>query len=136
MNISNSESEGIKIICREDCGNSPRKKLLQEFNIAFVKNDTDFIINHIADDINWNMIGDKMIHGNKQFNDMMKQMEDRKINEIHIKNIITHGKTAAVNGSLDVEGMGNYDFCDIYNFSSAGKNSKIKEITSYIIKES
>lgn len=27
-----------------------------------------------------------------------------------------------------------YAFCDVYNFTSASKNSKIKELTSYVIK--
>lgn len=35
-----------------------------------------------------------------------------------------------------LEDKNSYAFCNIYNFTSAGKNSKIKEITSYIIEVS
>ncbi|ASK63945.1 DNA-binding protein [Virgibacillus phasianinus] len=129
-----SQYRDLKIICEEDCGNSPKKKLLQEFSIAFAVCDTDFVINQIANDVYWHLIGDRVIQGKEPFVKMMVDRKDKKINEIHIQNIITHGRTGAVNGTLNVGGMKRYDFCDIYNFSSAGKNSKIKEITSYVIK--
>ncbi|WP_332699450.1 nuclear transport factor 2 family protein [Halalkalibacter lacteus] len=136
MDNTYSEYGDIKIICVEDCGNSPKKKLLKELNIAFAENDIGFIMENITEDVYWNLIGEKLIQGKDNFVETLKQMKNRKVTEIHIRNIITHGSTGAVNGTYILEDKNSYAFCDIYNFTSAGKNSKIKEITSYIIEAS
>lgn len=128
------ELEDIRITCKEDCGNAPKKKLLLEFNIALVKKDNEFIKDYISDDIYWNMIGVHNIKGRQGFLETSKQWMDTKPNELHIKNIITHGKTAAVTGNLKINGLITYEFSHIYEFSSVGKNAKINEITSYVIK--
>jgi hypothetical protein len=128
-----SEYGDLKIICAEDCGNSPKKNLLKELNIAFAKNDLGFINENITDDIYWYIIGDKIVQGKDNFAETLKQMMNSKVTEIHIRNIITHGSTGAVNGILLLEDNKSHAFCNVYKFTSAGKNSKIKEITSYVI---
>lgn len=133
MKNIDSEYKNLKIVCAEDCKNSPKKNLLKEFNIAFVKNDINFLIKNITEDVSWNIIGDKLIQGKENFAKAIGQMENSKVKEVHINNIITHGSTGAVNGLLILEDKHSYSFCDIYNFKSASKNSKIKEITTYII---
>ena len=47
--------------------------------------------------------------------------------------IITHGKLGAANGIIRSEDGDEYVFCDIYGFSSNSQETKIKEMTSYII---
>ena len=128
------ELEDIRITCKEDCGNAPKKKLLLEFNIALVKKDNEFIKVHISDNIYWNIIGVRTIKGRQDFLEASKQWRETKPNELHIKNILTHGKTAAVTGILKINKTITYEFSNIYDFSSVGKNAKINEITSYIIK--
>jgi hypothetical protein len=135
MDNTNSEYGDI-IISADDCGNSPKKILLKEFIIAFAKNDIDFITEIITDNVYWNIIGDKIIQGKDNFVVTLKQMKNCTITQIHIKNIITHGSTGAVNGTLLFEDKKSYAFCDVYNFTSADKDSKIKEITSYVIETS
>jgi hypothetical protein len=44
--------------------------------------------------------------------------------------------TNSVNGILIFENKKSYAFCDVYIFSGAAKNAKIKEITSYVIEVS
>ncbi|MBD1383324.1 nuclear transport factor 2-like protein [Metabacillus arenae] len=134
MDIVNSEYSDLKVICADDCGNAPKKVLLKELTIAFTKNDIDFITKVISDNVCWDMIGDKMIQGKDNLVEMLKQKKIRTVTEIHISNIITHGSTGAVNGTLIFENKKSYAFCDVYNFTSAGKHAKIKEIASYVIK--
>jgi len=50
-----------------------------------------------------------------------------------ISNIITHGKIAAVDGELELDNGFQLSFCDIYRFTGAGTNAKIKEITAYVV---
>jgi hypothetical protein len=63
-------------------------------------------------------------------------MKDSLALELNISNIMTHGSTGAANGILIFENNKSYAFCDVYIFSSAAKNAKIKEITSYVIEVS
>jgi hypothetical protein len=131
-----SEYGDLKIICAEDCGNAPKKELLKEFNIAFAKNDISFIIENITDHVSWNIAGEPLIQGKDNFAETLKQMKKSKAIELHISNIITHGTTGAANGILIYENKKNYAFCHVYIFSSAAKNAKLKEITSYVIEVS
>ncbi|SFE04206.1 SnoaL-like domain-containing protein [Lentibacillus persicus] len=120
----------IKIVCPEDCGNSPKKEILKQVTIAFAANDTDIIDRMFADNAVWEIVGDKTIDGK---NDMIASMKNNNTAELHIANIITHGKTGAVNGTVINKDGKRIAFCEIYNFSSAGKKAKIKETRSYFI---
>ena len=122
-----------KVICSEDCGNAPKKALLKEVHIAFAEHDTAFILENVTDDIRWHIIGDKLIQGKSEVAAALETMKDEKVEELTINNIITHGKTAAVNGSTTLASGRTVAFCDVYGFDGHGKNAKIKEITSYVI---
>lgn len=126
----------LKIICPEDCGNAPKKYFLKEVNVAIAKNDLSFIMDNITDDFNWNIIGRKLIQGKESFVETLKQMQNNKVIELHISNIITHGYDGSVNGTFILENKKSYAFCNVYKFISPRNNSKIKECTSYIIESS
>ena len=132
-----THSEKIKVECAENCGNSPKKELLKELSIAFAANDIDFCMNWMTDDVVWDIIGNKRIQGKVAFENELDQMKkDREVQQIRIENIITHGNTGSVNGTLILDDKQSVAFCDVYNFRGFGKNSKIKFITSYVIKTS
>jgi hypothetical protein len=133
MDHPKSEYVYVKIICPDDCGNAPKKAFLKEFNIAFAHNDIDFINENITDDFQWNIIGNHHIQGKEKVVETLKQNQNSKVTELHINNIITHGYAGSVNGTLIVENKKKYAFCNIYNFASSRNNSKIKEMTSYLI---
>ncbi|SEN51221.1 nuclear transport factor 2 family protein [Lihuaxuella thermophila] len=136
MGSINPEYTDLQITCAEDCGNAPKKKVLKEFNIAFVQRDIGFITEHIADNLLWNLAGSKQIQGKDRFVDALQQMMVHRATELSISNIITHGNTGSVNGVFKMENKREFAFCHVYRFSSAGKNAKVKEITSYIIEVS
>ncbi len=121
-----------KIIIGEDCGNSPKKTFLKQFNISFAENDIAFIINNVSEDISWNIIGDKHIQGKKDFEEALEQMKNYIIKELTVSSIITHGRKGAVNGLMKMEDGKNYSFCDIYEFSGA-KGTCVKSMISYVI---
>lgn len=129
----NIDSGKLKVECAENCRNSPKKQLLKELTIAFAKNDTGFCIDCMNDNVVWDIIGDKQIRGIRDFEEILKDMKNREVHELRIYNIITHGNTGSVNGTLILKNDQQVDFCDVYNFSGFGKNSKIKFITSYVI---
>lgn len=127
-------SKEVIILAKEDCGNAPKKKILLDFNVAFAKNDIDYLSGIVSDDITWDMVGDKVIHGKAQFLESLEQMADVVVTELHIKDIITHGNVGSAHGTLTFDDGAIYAFCDVYKFGSFSKNAKIKEITSYVIR--
>jgi hypothetical protein len=122
-----------RIIVEEDCGNAPKRVLLRDFNIAFAERDADSFLRHLTDTIRWTTMGEQVIEGREQVARALEQMKQRATVELVIDTIITHGPTGAVNGTVTLEDGSRYAFCDVYRFSS-GKETKIKEITSYVIK--
>lgn len=125
--------ENITFICPIDCGNAPKKIVLRDLILAFAEKDLNYISEFTADHIHWSIVGDRSFQGKKAVLQQVKQTETEKIVEIEILNLITHGKTTAVNGVLKAKDNTVYAFCNVCIFVSAGKNI-IKEITSYVIK--
>ncbi|SMF86890.1 hypothetical protein SAMN05661091_3546 [Paenibacillus uliginis N3/975] len=136
MDITKPEYGDLTITCVEDCGNAPKKLFLKEFIIALATNNIGFIIENIADHVIWNVVGDQVIQGKAHLTETLRHMNNRKIKELHMKKLITHGRDGAVSGTFITDMNKRYAFCQVYTFSSAAKNAKIKEVTSYIIEYS
>tara|TARA_R110002124_G_scaffold274893_3_gene444974 strand:- start:1698 stop:2078 length:381 start_codon:yes stop_codon:yes gene_type:complete len=120
-----------KITVIPDCGNAPKKRFLKDFNVAFATGDAGFIIEHVSEDIRWEVYGDKSIQGKGQFSKEINLMASSVADEIAIHSIITHGKEASLQGEMKM-GEKTYAFCDVYRFTSAG-SFMIKEMFSYVI---
>lgn len=123
----------MKITCKENCGNAPRKLLLKNLNIAFAEGDVSVIKANVTNDIVWDIIGDKKIEGGEQFSAELEALKGYTADEIIIDNIITHGRSASANGFMYMKDGKTYAFCDVYEFSSTSKNAQIRKITSYCI---
>ncbi|MCX7749296.1 MAG: hypothetical protein N2645_20750 [Clostridia bacterium] len=78
-----------EVIVGADCGNSPKKLFLKQFNIAFAEGNAAFIIESVSDDITWNIIGDKLIKGKNDFAQALDNMKKDKIDKLVINSIIT-----------------------------------------------
>lgn len=112
------------------------QEFLHRFNEAFSRSDTEYIIAQVTDDIVWNMVGESIIRGKEEFTKSIQTMKSEDTHEFKINHMITHGKTAAVDGIMKVTDKSGkvkiYAFCDIYLLSSH-KDGKIKEMTSYVV---
>lgn len=128
-----SEDKKIQITAPKDCGKSPKKLLLKEFTMAFVSGQMDFLMARLEDLIVWNVAGDEEIHGKVNFAEKVNEIIKDIPAELSIKNIITYGSTAAADAIIIFSAKRSYALCNVFNFNSAGKNAKIKEMTSYII---
>lgn len=109
-----------------------KEKFLQKINEAFARSDIDFIIDNVTEDIEWTAVGDFTVKGREQFVDALGKMASDVPFKLEIKNIITHGDSAAVNGEMKSPDGKRYAFCDVYKFSGF-KNPKIKKMTTYVI---
>ena len=109
-----------------------KEAFLQKLNEAFAKGDIEALLDHLTADIRWTIIGEKSIHGKEAFKKAMKEMEDEGPMKLSVKNIITHGDMAAVDGTMTSPKGKSYGFCDVYKISGY-KNPKVKEMTSYVL---
>ena len=121
-----------KITSSPNCGNSPKMTFIKEFNIAFAKADVEFLLESVTEDIVWDIIGDKKIVGKKDFADELNKMKSKKVSELILHQILSHGKEGAANGIMELQNSKKYAFSDFYQFTGA-KGAKIKSITSYAI---
>ena len=122
----------VKITLAKDCGNAPKKLILRDFNIALLTKDNTFILENIADDVRWIIVGDEIVEGKDDFINKKEVFYKDNITELIIEDIITHGYVASAHGKV-IGPNQTFDFCHVYKFTSASKNAKIKKITSYII---
>lgn len=107
-------------------------QFLSQLNEAFAKSDIDFIIEKTTDDIEWTVVGDFSLKGKEAFTKAMNKMASDEPYSIEIKNIITHGDSAAVDGEMRSPDGKRYAFCDVYKFRGF-KNPKVKKMTSYVL---
>jgi hypothetical protein len=121
-----------KVIIGEDCGNSPKNIFVQELTIAFAKGDSKFILSKVTDDVRWNIVGDRVIEGKEDLAEALEKSKKKKVAQLNIRHIATHGKAGAVDGTLKFKPGKNRAFCDVYEFSNTKGNS-VKEIISYVI---
>lgn len=133
MDQMNADYEDFRVICPDDCGNAPKKRVLKEFIIACAKKDIGVLTEYSAENIEWTFVNDTVVQGREKIIQEIETKLTKKIIEVEILNIITHGHTAAANGKIELEDHSIYSFCHVYRFVSPGKN-KIKEITSYVLK--
>ena len=121
-----------KITSSPNCGDSPKMAFIKEFNIAFAKADVEFLLESVTEDVVWDIIGDKKIVGKKDFADELNRMKSKKVSELILHQILSHGKEGAANGVMKLQNSKKYAFSDFYQFKGA-KGTKIKSITSYAI---
>lgn len=127
----------VRIICKEDCGNSPKKILLRKLTSAFVKGTAQrLLLPRLADDVTWDMVGTELIQGKDAVARMLATtaaQSGNKASKLEIENIITHGNAGSVNGHVTMADGKQYAFCDVYLWSGASARSAIRKITSFSI---
>lgn len=108
------------------------KELLQLIKQEFSKDNTEFVLAHLSDDVKWNIVGMPIIVGKNEFIKTMKMFELWRSNEeenfssIKIKNVIAEGEYVVV------ESSGKFDttaYCDICRIS----DGIVQEITTYVV---
>lgn len=113
-----------------DCGNAPRKLLLQDFYKAVYRGETQYLTDFLHDQFVWEFPGGTIQTDKRAALEYLSQYYASRMRQLTITKMITHGAEAAVSGTVLTESGLEYHFCDIFTFSSAG-SSKIKHISSF-----
>jgi ketosteroid isomerase-like protein len=114
-----------------------REEFIREFNEAFSRNDLNFILDHMSDDIVWKFIGEKDLKGKKEVQEFMAPMGNIETLEMELQQIISHNESAAANGWMRIKEpsgeIKKFGFADFYEFSGK-EDAKIAKMTSYVVK--
>lgn len=129
----NERSSDLEVICADDCGNSPKKKLLRDLSIACAKHDLAYCLQWMVEDVEWEIVGKEQVIGKNNVEKAWHQMLTHQVQTLHIRNIITHGNTASLDGTWSFGEQHRVAFCHVYQFQGFGPKAKIKSMTSYII---
>lgn len=112
-----------------------RNELIKKFNEAFATCNTNFLVNSVTEDIRWEIVGEKMITGKKDFTKSLDRMSHGGPTEIKVKEIINVDDKSVVEGVVEffVEPgkKKKYAFCDVYIFSETD-DKKFKELRTYV----
>jgi hypothetical protein len=122
-----------RIICAEDCGNSPRKLLLKKLLTALAKGENAFVLKNLSEDILWDRVGAAPLRGKESVATMLEELKRQPRSELVIENIVTHGPTGAANGTLKLANGRTYAFSHVYRFRGAA-DAHIRVLTEYLIK--
>ncbi|MFP4115155.1 MAG: nuclear transport factor 2 family protein [Spirochaetota bacterium] len=85
-----------------------------------------------AEDIEWWIVGRKRIQGKDAYEQELRTMSDSNVRQLTVHSIVTHGREAAANGTIETNDGTRFEFCDVYAFVGT-KGNRLKKITSYMI---
>ena len=102
------------------------KHLIKRIMDAISRENGNFYLDHLAENMKWNIVGMPVIEGKKEVLESIKELHLENFNLSKIKNIVAEGEFVVVESIGKT--TGNY-FCDIYQI----KYDKIQELTSYIV---
>lgn len=110
------------------------EQFLREFNEAWIREDTETILNGVTDDICFRMVNEAGIKGREAFARMLDEMTGSGNDcSLDIDRVIVDGDTAALNGDIRVTGKDGkpktYGFCDIYGL----RQGRISSIDVYFV---
>lgn len=101
---------------------------------AFDKNDVGQILSHMADDVEWHIVGNTKIAGKQGVEEFFKAFPDAQMITSTKDHIVIQGNTAVVNGEVQCgdpsSGVENdMYYCDIYDL----EDGKVKKLTTYCV---
>ena len=115
-----------------NCDNAPKKRVIRDFNIAFARGEVAAILDFLAEEVEWDIVGNKVLQGRPAVAAELHNMSAIEIQNLSLDMILTHGKFGAAVGSLTTVHGEVFRFSDTYEFVSAGKHT-IQRFISFAI---
>ncbi len=109
-----------------------QKQVIDLVNDAFIKNDMPLFLSYCTDDVVWNIIGDKTIHGRDAILGAMTGKAEEGPDSV-VEFTVTEGNRTAGTGRFSMANKDGekktYRYCDIYTF----RDDKIASMDSYVV---
>lgn len=126
-------SASFQLIVPKGCDNSPRKQIVLDFIIAVLEGQTANIQSYIDNSIHWYQLNQtKALYGQDELIEWLKNKQ-KLVSSLEVYQVITHGKSASINGVITLTKGDRIEFCYVLTFSSAAKSAKIVDVKSYEI---
>lgn len=126
---------GLKVTCAEDCGNSPKKALLRDLHVDLWGNEGRILLAALHGRVTWRRADGERVAGKDAVYGRMRMERCPDLRgmpeELAIHDIITHGRTAALNATITMGDGSRLEYCDVYRFAGVARTAPITEITSY-----
>lgn len=116
-----------------NCGNSPRMAIVQDLTIAVARGDSAAVLDVLADDVVWEMVGGERFEGREAVAGMVARMGERRVAELEIGDVLSHGKAGTASGVRTLADGSREAFCDVHTFTTAAKTGKVRRVMSYVI---
>ena len=111
------------------------KKIVEKVNDSFASGSIDGFLEYCADDVVWNMAGERAVKGHDAVREFMKQGEGMETPpQFTVDRMIAEGDSVACWGEMKMKEKGvevPYSYCDVYTFSG----DKITELRSFVVKQ-
>ena len=115
---------------------SKAEERIQRFNQAFLTGDADFIIDNVAEDVYWELVGETTLYSKQEVTKLFEPMRGVKAEEHQTETMITQGNQAIVQGTtLMPDGSGGkkrFAFCDIYTFKNE-TSDQVQSLKAFLI---
>ena len=123
----------LQITPSQDCGNSPKNKLIHDLEIACAVQDRLTIAGSLTQDVIYHIAGGQTLQGLEPLlRRLQGDAETAPLSELVIGHVISHGKAGAVNGVRRYADGKVVEFCSVYEFSST-KGTAVSAITHYAV---
>jgi ketosteroid isomerase-like protein len=109
------------------------KELIQRINKAFSEGNTEVLLENLADDACWNVIGITSIVGKKNIAKEMQKHDFETTPVVTVKNIIAEGDAVMVESTGRATRKTGIPYMALYRDVYRLKDGKIKEFTTYVI---
>ena len=107
-------------------------QLLKKISEEFAKGNLDFSEVYLADDIEWNILGESPVIGKNQVLEVSKMLQLESFPVITIKNIVAEGDYVVIESTGEAKTKSgkpyNQTYCDVFKF----KGETLYKITTYL----
>ena len=106
-----------------------RQILLKDLTVLFCSYNLEALSAHLAEDIQWHLVGDAPIQGKASFLEALASMQGNPATALEILGIIESGQHGAIHGTMTMSDGQKFGFADCYEFS----DGKVQLLTSYVV---
>ncbi|GAA2112684.1 nuclear transport factor 2 family protein [Streptomyces synnematoformans] len=121
----------VTIRSAADCGNAPRKEVLRDLVVALAEGDGATVAALVGEDVAWSLVGEAVLRGREAVRAWVADLPEAK--EVAFGSLLTHGREAGVDGTIEAADGTRYAFCHVIRFPGTAKTAKIAEVRSYVL---
>lgn len=120
------------VVESQDCGNSPKNRLVQTLAVSIESGDSAAFLRCVAEDISWTYPGHPVVIGKEPAVGLLESARSPAPAQIEVENAISHGRSGAANGTVQLASGERLRFCHVVGFASA-KGDRVARITSFYV---